>query len=276
MPTSHARIVRGLSIATIVISALAILAVAVAAVFMGFLGSYLSDPAFLQSLMYETDSYSSLTIDELSLVMSLGVGTIMVALVWSLVCSVVTLVGGIMDMRGASRPEKLGGAFGWAIAGAVASFLTGASSPRCCSSLPPCTSTRCATPPWRHTGSRLHPTASPPAMGSPWATRNPACMASPWTTASSRRGTCRGSKNTRSLRNTRSLHIPPKRPSKQQKTRPQPLNPPSPLQMRRRPSSRQAPRTPQAANRHSRPAQIQQTAAHPAETRASQPATAPP
>ena len=125
MPTSHARIVRGLSIATIVISALAILAVAVAAVFMGFLGSYLSDPAFLQSLMYETDSYSSLTIDELSLVMSLGVGTIMVALVWSLVCSVVTLVGGIMDMRGASRPEKLGGAFGWAIAGAVASFLTG-------------------------------------------------------------------------------------------------------------------------------------------------------
>lgn len=125
MPTSHARIVRGLSIATIVISALAILAVAVAAVFMGFLGSYLSDPVFLQSLMNETDSYSSLTIDELSLFMSLGVGTIMVALVWSLVCSVVTLVGGIMGMRGASRPEKLGGAFGWAIAGAVASFLTG-------------------------------------------------------------------------------------------------------------------------------------------------------
>ncbi len=129
MPDSNARIVRGLSIATVVISVLAILAVLAVAVLLAVLGSYMNDPAFVQRVIDEAYSQGSsvrgITANDVTMLVSLGIGTILAALVWSAICSALALVAGIVGIRNSSKQEKLGTAFGWAIAGAVMSFLTG-------------------------------------------------------------------------------------------------------------------------------------------------------
>ena len=155
MPDSNARIVRGLSIATVVISVLAILAVLAVAVLLAVLGSYMNDPAFVQRVIDEAYSQGSsvrgITANDVTMLVSLGIGTILAALVWSAICSALALVAGIVGIRNSSKQEKLGTAFGWAIAGA---------SPWRCSSYQPATSTRCASTPPSLTGSPTTPTAN--------------------------------------------------------------------------------------------------------------------
>ncbi len=136
MPDHNARIVRGLSIATVVLAALAILASLAAAAFLAVGGTVLSDPSFIEELLDEGDSYyyysdsyhhsdSSLSTSEASSLMSMFVGLAAVSLVWCLLCSCIVLVAGILGIRNSSKPDKLNAAFGWAIAGAVASLLGG-------------------------------------------------------------------------------------------------------------------------------------------------------
>lgn len=129
MPDSNARTVRGLSIATIVISVLAILAVLVAIVFVAIVAGLVNDPAYVQQLMDETTRHGvyagSLTSSEVAALVSFGVGTALIPLVWSVVCSTLALIAGILGLRNVSKPEKLGSAFVWSIVGAVAAFLTG-------------------------------------------------------------------------------------------------------------------------------------------------------
>lgn len=132
MPDQNARIVRGLSIATVVMSSLAILSVLAVAVLVAVFGGYASDPAFIQHIA--DDAYGTgagmggvapESTDVLAAAISLGVGIVMAALVWIVACSTVTLIAGIVGIRSGSKQQKLGTAFGWAIAGAAMSFLSG-------------------------------------------------------------------------------------------------------------------------------------------------------
>ena len=167
-----------LSIATIVISALAILAVAVAARLHGIPRQLPERPGFPQSLMYETDSYSSLTIDELSLVMSLGVGPS-----WWLWCEP-RVLGRDARRRhhGHARrlaARKAGRGFGWAIAGAVASFLTGRIITTVLFVIAAVYLNKMRNTPVAAYGQPVAPYGQPPRYGQPMAYAQPACMASP-------------------------------------------------------------------------------------------------
>lgn len=136
------RVVRGVSIAAIVLSALGILGGLVVALFMGIASTSLNDPAVVNALMselqssssssafdgsspYSTYDYSGMTQDEAMAVASASI-FIMVALSLGYVlCKVVCLVAGIIALRSCTNPAKLGGAFGWSIAAAIVSFLVG-------------------------------------------------------------------------------------------------------------------------------------------------------
>lgn len=136
------RVVRGVSIAAIVLSALGILGGLVVALFMGIASTSLNDPAVVNALMselqssssssafdgsspYSTYDYSGMTQDEAMAVASASI-FMMVGLSFGYVlCKVVCLVAGIIALRSCTNPAKLGGAFGWSIAAAIVSFLVG-------------------------------------------------------------------------------------------------------------------------------------------------------
>lgn len=136
------RVVRGVSIAAIVLSALGILGGLVVALFMGIASTSLNDPAVVNALVselqssssssafdgsspYSTYDYSGMTQDEAMAVASASI-FIMVGLSFGYVlCKVVCLVAGIIALRSCTNPAKLGGAFGWSIAAAIVSFLVG-------------------------------------------------------------------------------------------------------------------------------------------------------
>ena len=136
------RVVRGVSIAAIVLSALGILGGLVVALFMGIASTSLNDPAVVNALVselqssssssafdgsspYSTYDYSGMTQDEAMAVASASI-FMMVGLSFGYVlCKVVCLVAGIIALRSCTNPAKLGGAFGWSIAAAIVSFLVG-------------------------------------------------------------------------------------------------------------------------------------------------------
>lgn len=134
MLTSDARVVRGLSIANIVLSSLAIVGAIIILGITAFAVATLNDPSFgavvegnlspsdLRDL--ETSGLSSAE----ALALSAGiVGTGGAAAgIWTLICGVLNLIASIFNLRSCSRPEALKSSFVWAIVGAVAAFLRGA------------------------------------------------------------------------------------------------------------------------------------------------------
>lgn len=55
----------------------------------------------------------------------LAVAALFAIIGWILLCSVISLIAGILGMKNAKRPEKLGAAFVWSIIGAVAGAFSG-------------------------------------------------------------------------------------------------------------------------------------------------------
>ena len=136
------RVVRGVSIAAIVLSALGILGGLVIALFMGIASTSLNDPAVVNALMselqssgsssafdgsspYSTYDYSGMTQDEAMAVASASIFIMVGLSLGYVLCKVVCLVAGIIALRSCTNPAKLGGAFGWSIAAAIVSFLVG-------------------------------------------------------------------------------------------------------------------------------------------------------
>ena len=131
MKNAHAGAIKGLSIATIVLSALGILGAILVMVFSGVLGAVMLDSGVpYYHFEYNGDGSitgggSSLDPDEaffISMLMMLiggGLG------IWILVCCIVGLIAGIFGTMHAANPPKLGLVMGWAIAGAILSFLGG-------------------------------------------------------------------------------------------------------------------------------------------------------
>lgn len=136
------RVVRGVSIAAIVLSALGILGGLVVALFMGIASTSLNDPAVVNALVselqssssssafdgssaYSTYDYSGMTQDEAMTVASASIFIMVGLSLGYVLCKVVCLVAGIIALRSCTNPAKLGGAFGWSIAAAIVSFLVG-------------------------------------------------------------------------------------------------------------------------------------------------------
>lgn len=134
MQNSHAGTIKGLSIATIVLSVLSILGLLFCLLFLGVGGVALNDPTLQDSvsMSIEADPETVMQMEDLGLTTddTLGLVGIVFGLgaayvIWGVICCIISLVAGIIGLRNCRNTAKLGGAFGWAIAGAVTSFLYG-------------------------------------------------------------------------------------------------------------------------------------------------------
>lgn len=142
----YSRTVRGLNIATIVLSALGIMGALAVAIFMGIASTALNDPSVVNALVSQmqesgaassssafdgssahTYSYdfSGMSQDELMAVAAGSIALMVGLSVGFLLCKVVCLMAGILAVRNYNNPAKLGGAFGWGIAAAVICLITG-------------------------------------------------------------------------------------------------------------------------------------------------------
>ena len=139
MQNNHASAIKGVNIAVIVFAVIAILACFVGFALAGIGGSainqyghHLFDEALTSHHELERElAASGITVtgditgtdvvNSLNFALALG----MFGIGWELIGAVVTLVAGIMGVRGASRREKLGGVLVWSIVGAVVALLGG-------------------------------------------------------------------------------------------------------------------------------------------------------
>lgn len=134
MQTSHARTIRGLSIAVVILSVLSILGLIFSLAFIGVGGAALGNEEVRGAASYSLsmDPDSAYTMEQLGITEDdafgmlgflLGLGAVYVF--WGIICSIVTLIAGIIGMRNYDKTDKLGKVFGWSIAGAVMAFLYG-------------------------------------------------------------------------------------------------------------------------------------------------------
>lgn len=134
MQTSHARTIRGLSIAVVILSILSILGLIFSLAFIGVGGAALGSEEVRGAASYSLsmDPDSAYTMEQLGITEDdafgmlgflLGLGAVYVF--WGIICSIVTLIAGIIGMRNYDKTDKLGKVFGWSIAGAVMAFLYG-------------------------------------------------------------------------------------------------------------------------------------------------------
>lgn len=135
MQASDMRVLKGVSIANIILAAIGVIGYLLLAAGLAFGGSIATDQNLIASIVNDptitdglTNGSYSLSEQEITEVITFVLG-IMGALVgWALLCSIVCLVAAIMGLRGSRNVDKLGGAFGWSIAGAVLAFIGGAFS----------------------------------------------------------------------------------------------------------------------------------------------------
>ncbi|MEC4272803.1 hypothetical protein VJ923_06495 [Adlercreutzia sp. R25] len=118
MNTNHAKAIKGMSIANIVLAALGVLAMLVVWAGLGAGGAAISGSGY--DYFYTDDGYY-ITVDDMNMI--LGVAGVLVFLV--LICAVLILIAGILGVRGANKPEKLKGVMIWNIVAAVVSLLSG-------------------------------------------------------------------------------------------------------------------------------------------------------
>lgn len=124
MQMDHSKAIKGMSIAVIVISALGVifclLMTSLFNVFMDMANSYgystFDSYSYYNDYYYYDDYYDPTTMQLVSIVTN-------ALMVWACVCSIFTLVVGIISLRFGSDPQKLGMVFGWSVAGAVVSFI---------------------------------------------------------------------------------------------------------------------------------------------------------
>ena len=131
MKNAHAGAIKGMSIAVIVLAALGIIGAILIMVFSGLLSAVVLDGGYglMNDLTYEYGALDGSYYDYfdedaffVSMLMMLVGGGLSI---WVLVCCVVTLIAGIFGVLHAANPAKLGLVMGWAIAGAILSFLGG-------------------------------------------------------------------------------------------------------------------------------------------------------
>lgn len=116
MNTSHAKAIKGMSIANIVLASLGIIGILIAWAGLGAGGAAINNSGY--DYFYTDEGY----IIEMSDINML-LGLVGAFVFWGFACLVLVLIAGIMGVRGANKPEKLKGVMVWNIVGAVAAFL---------------------------------------------------------------------------------------------------------------------------------------------------------
>lgn len=130
MQPKSARTLRGLSIAIIIISILAIIGSLVMFATAGLLTYAATDPdaAASVSMSVEASPEASAQLDELGMTAEDGlmlIGLLGVAgAILCIVCYLITLIAGIMGTKGAKNLEKVGTAKVWMIIGAIFAAIT--------------------------------------------------------------------------------------------------------------------------------------------------------
>lgn len=129
MQNDHSNALRGLSIATIVVAGLCILACVIGFIALGVGGSALASltPDMIDHY-YDYDGYEyGYMMDDADMmaIMGLILGIGGFALFYELICSAVALIAGIFGLRFHDQREKMNMLFGWSLAGAIVSFLGG-------------------------------------------------------------------------------------------------------------------------------------------------------
>ena len=140
---SNQRILRGINIATLVLSIFALLIGGAFAIMMVSAGSLLNDPDFFNAFMNELQSsssgssafdgesavnsydYSGMSEEEIRAAAGVGMGAVIALAVGYILLHVVGLVASILTLRNVATPDKLRGAFGWTIAAAICTLLGG-------------------------------------------------------------------------------------------------------------------------------------------------------
>ena len=134
MPITDMKFVKGLNIAIIVLAGLATLGSLACVALTAAGGSALADPSLYSTMFYEFadefDMYGYYYGGMGDANIAAGIfgvvfGLMTAVFVWCLICSAITLVSGILGLRNAEKPAKLGSAFVWAIVGAAAALLSG-------------------------------------------------------------------------------------------------------------------------------------------------------
>lgn len=118
MNTNHAKAIKGMSIANIVLAALGVLLMLVVWAGLGASSAAISGSGY--DYFYTDDGFYLTTTDMTSL---LGMAGFLIFLV--IICAVLILIAGILGVRGADKPDKLRGIMIWNIVAAVVSFLSG-------------------------------------------------------------------------------------------------------------------------------------------------------
>lgn len=118
MNTNHAKAIKGMSIANIVLAALGIFGMLIAWAGLGVGGAAVSGSGYDY---FYTDSGYYFTTDDVSALF----GMLGFLVFFVLICAALILVAGILGVRGAAKPEKLRGVMIWNIVAAVASLISG-------------------------------------------------------------------------------------------------------------------------------------------------------
>ena len=116
MNTSHAKSIKGMSIANIVLAALGIIGILIAWVGLGSASAYLNNSGY--DYFYTDEGYIIQMSD-----INMLLGMVGIFVFWGFACLVIVMIAGIMGVRGANKPEKLKGVMVWTIVGAIAAFL---------------------------------------------------------------------------------------------------------------------------------------------------------
>ena len=134
MQTSHAKTIRGLSIAVIILSVLSIIGLLLSLVLLGASGAALGNDDLRNSvsMSIEMDPDTVYTMNDLGIttddafgILGLLLGLGSAYIIWGVICSLIPLIAGIIGLRNAGNTAKLGAVLGWSIAGAILAFLYG-------------------------------------------------------------------------------------------------------------------------------------------------------
>ncbi len=141
----QSRTIRGLNIATVILSGIGVLFGLIFVAFAFMFSAALNDPATVNQMVNQllsssssgsmafdgnsaysySYSYSGMTGEDAMAIVSASGPLITVLAFGYLICRVVGLVASILALRNYNNPVKLGGAFGWAIAAAVLQVFVG-------------------------------------------------------------------------------------------------------------------------------------------------------
>lgn len=127
MQNKYTTAIRGLSIAAIVLSAIALLGSLIGAAILAITGSFIGGD-MMEMLAYEfmyDYSYDYYFMSGVSAITDFVLGIIGLVIGSVIIGRIVSLVAGILGTRHAATPAKLNLVFGWGIAGAIAAFLGG-------------------------------------------------------------------------------------------------------------------------------------------------------